>query len=160
MKEYFRPFVPTDEKILTIAKHLMYGYLNLPDYLRTWPAIHRMINRFMAEPIHAIYEFGNFDGIIIFSDIIFGFNANLIFKIWNPAGWSHGLVRAVRELIKTHMDGLKLVRLESSSPDPRIVRMAGMVGFEIEGMKKMAFPFDGKLYDDCFFSIVKKTEGG
>jgi len=153
----FRPFVPTEDKIMLVAKKLMEEYLYLDDTARDYISIHRILNNLVNDRVNNIvYEFGDFDGILAFTGIIPGWRAAMVFKIWNPARWGADFVRQARSFISDLMDELELIRLESGSPDPRIVKMATMVGFKVEGMKTAGFKWNNRLFDDCIFAIIRE----
>ena len=155
----FRPFVPTEEKIMLIAKKLMEEYLYLDDTARDYISIHRILSNLVNDRVNNIvYEFGEFDGILAFIGVVPGWRAAMIFKIWNPERWGPDFVRQAKGFIGEMMDELQLIRLESGSPDPRIVRMAKMVGFKVEGVKTAGFKWNNILFDDCFFAIIRKEK--
>jgi RimJ/RimL family protein N-acetyltransferase len=155
----FKPFEPTEEKIMVFAKKLMEEYLYLDDTLRNYEIIHRLLLSFtLNRQGNAIYEIGDFDGILGFTDIIPGWKARLTFKLWNAERWGVDFARQAKNFLGEFMEAFHLVRLESNSPDPRIVKMAKMVGFKVEGMKRFNFSWDKQLYDDYFFSIVREED--
>jgi len=155
----FRPFVPTEEKIMLVAKKLMEEYLYLDDTARDYISIHRILSNLVNDRVNNIvYEFGDFDGILAFIGVVPGWRAAMIFKIWNPERWGPDFVRQAKGFIGEVMDELQLIRLESGSPDQRIVRMAKMVGFKVEGMKTAGFKWNNTLFDDCIFAIVRREK--
>jgi RimJ/RimL family protein N-acetyltransferase len=79
-------------------------------------------------------------------------------KMWNPRSFSPSLVREARSLIDYIVEAFGLVRVGTVTADPRIARMAKMVGFETEGVRRKAFSWDGKTYDEILLSRVR--EGG
>jgi len=154
--DLFRLFVPTEGKVMYFAKKLMEEYLYLDDQWRDYTTIHRILNGYVNnERMNVIYEIGDFDGILGFTDIIPGWKAHMTFKLWNKERWGPDFVRQAKQFIQEVFTELRLVRLETGSPDPRIVKMARMVNFIIEGVRKKEFSWDGKLYDNTMLAIVK-----
>ena len=155
----FRLFVPTQGKIMYVAKKLMNEYLYTDDLNRNLPAIEAALSHYINNPrLNVLYEIGDFEGLLGFVNIVPGFRASLLFKLWEPERWGPDLVRQSKDFIKEVMDELHLIRLGTHTADPRIVRMGKMVGFEVEGMKRLNFLFDGYPYDEFFMSIVRKEE--
>lgn len=163
MSEYkfFKLFEPTEDKIKFFGRKLMDEFLFLPDWERNYDSIYRVIFYYLSMPQkNLIYEIGDYDGILIFANIIPGFKCDLVCKIWNSGSWGANLVREAKDLISNTMDNLQLQRMETSPADPRMVRIGRMIGFKIEGCRKDSFLFDGKLYDNFILGLIKKPEGG
>ena len=155
----FRLFMPTDGKILYFAKKLLTEYLYTDDRWRNLTTILKTINSHLARPNENVfYEIGQFDGILGFTDIIAGWQAHLTVKLWNPEIWGPDLVRQGKNFIQEVMDELYLFRLESATADPRIVRMAKMVGFKVEGVRQYGFSWGGKYYPEFLLSIIRQPE--
>jgi len=155
----FKYFEPTEGKIMYVAKKLMEEYLYLDDTARDYLSIHRILNNLVNDRVNNIvYEFGKFDGILGFTGILPGWKAHMTFKIWNPERWGPDFVRQAKGFIGDVMDELQLIRLESGSPDPRIVKMAKMVGFKVEGIKTAGFKWNNILFDDYIFSIIREEK--
>ena len=153
----FRLFQPTEGKILYFAKKLMEEYLYLDDQWRNYPDIYSIINRYISEwRHHVLYEIGEYDGLMGFTEIQPGWKAHMTFKLWNPKRWGADFVRQAKGFIGEIMDELQLIRLESASPDPRIVKMAKMVGFKVEGLRRAGFKWNNILHDDCIFAIIRE----
>ena len=161
LKKYpmFKFFEPTEGKLMYVAKKLMEEYLYLDDPNRDYVNIHRILNYYVMNPqSNILFEIGNFDGLLGFAGIVTGYKAAFLFKLWGKEKWGPDLVRQSRELIMDCFDDLKLVRLETQTADPRIIRMGKMVGFQVEGVKKRDFLFDGKWYDNTQMAIVREGE--
>lgn len=155
----FKFFVPTEGKLIYFAKKLMEEYLYLDDPNRDYGNIHRILNYYVTNPQNNIlFEIGEFDGVLGFSGIVCGYKASLIFKLWGKEKWGPDLVRQSKELIKEVFDELQLIRLETQTADPRIVRMSKMVSFKVEGIKRRDFLFDGKWHDNVQLAIVREGE--
>jgi hypothetical protein len=153
----FRLFAPSEEKIKFIGKKLMDEYLYVSDEFRNYDDIYRRLLHYAnAYNQNVIYEIGNFEGILGFTNIIAGWKSHLTFKLWNKSRWGADFARQSKDFIPEIMDELYLTRLETSSPDPRIVKMARMVGFKNEGTRRLNFSWQGKLFDDTILAIVKE----
>jgi RimJ/RimL family protein N-acetyltransferase len=153
----FRLFAPSEEKIKFIGKKLMDEYLYLSDEFRNYDSIYQILFYYInAQNKNVIYEIGDFDGFLGFINIIPGWKATLTFKLWTKALWGADFARQAKNFIGEIMDELYLTRLETSSPDPRIVKMARMVGFKNEGTRRLNFSWQGKLFDDTILAIVKE----
>lgn len=157
----FQLFEPTEGKIMYFAKKLMTEYLYITDPWRNYWTIHQILNRYVTNPReNVLYEIGDFDGILGFVDIVPGWKAHMTFKLWNKEKWGPDLVGQSRDFIREVMDELHLVRLDSATADPRIVRMSKMVGFQVEGTQKHEFMWDGKLYDQILLAITRESGEG
>jgi len=153
------PFVPTEGKLMYFAKKLMEEYLYLDDPNRDYINIHRILSYYVMNPqSNFLFEIGDFDGIMGFAGVVPGYKASFIFKLWGKEKWGADLVRQCKEFIRELFDGLNLVRLETQTADPRIVRMGKMVGFVVEGTKKRDFIFDGKYYNNVQMALVREGE--
>jgi RimJ/RimL family protein N-acetyltransferase len=158
----FRHFQPTEEKLKIIAQKLMDEYLYISDEYRDydiiWKILFSYFNNADGGELSLFYEIGKdggFDGILGFTEIRPTWKASLMFKLWNTKVWGATFARESRQLIEMVMDGLKLVRLETSTPDPRILKMAKICGFSCEGMKELNFVWDKHFYDEYFMAIIK-----
>lgn len=159
MNEYtfFKLFVPTHEKIMSFGQRLMDEYLYMSDEDRDYDTIYQRINYYLVNGNHnVLWEIGEYDGIIAFLNILPGHKANLLFKMWNPKVWTATFVRECKKFVNENMRELHLTRLESATADERIVRMAKPIGFEVEGIKKKNFMWNGKKYDEYILGLVKE----
>jgi hypothetical protein len=151
----FRLFEPTEGKIVYFAKKLLDEYLYLDDQWRNYTAIYQIITGMLMDTRrNVIYEIGQFDGLLGFTGILSGWKATLTFKLWNKERWGPDFVRQASRFIREVMDELQLIRLETSSPDPRIVKMAKMIHFEVEGVQKYNFLWDGKFFDNYMMVLL------
>jgi len=107
-------------------------------------------NILFGQGLSIVYEICEMAGILAFLEVIPGFKCALAWQFWDKTAWSKGgksRVRDARELIKYIMDEFDLVRIGTRTADPRVVKLARMLGFEIEGLAKNDFKWGGKLYD-------------
>ena len=153
---HFKLFHPTPEKLDHVVKWLVDGFLNLEDYerdpVKAWGIIKYYIT---PGKIHALYEIDDFKGLFGIVDIIPGYRASALLKLWGAEAWKPSLVKEADRLIRDYMDEFKLRRLSTETADRRIERMAKMVGFKTEGACKNAFMWDGKLYNKLLMSITR-----
>ena len=152
----FTRFIPTEEKILELSKHLYEDYLNLSDENRSYRLIHAMNQLYFGgSNLNLFYEIGDFGGILGFTDIIPTFKATVLFKIWDTKIWNSRFLRQSRKLIDSVMSEFRLRRLASETPDVRMVKMAGKAGFKLECAQKNAFLWDGKLMKNFVLGITR-----
>ena len=146
-------------KIQKFAKMLQERYLYLSDEYRNPEVITAIISDYF-QPKHPVilYEMGNFQGLIGFTDIMPGYKASMLFKIWDKNLYSKGMVRACKGLLEFIQDSLNLRRISTGSPDPRMVKGAKMIGFKVEGEKECGFMWDGKFYTDVLLSRIQQEE--
>lgn len=164
--KYYKLYQPTAEGIRIVSQKLFEDYLYLPDEHRSPDSIANIIIRFFPpiktsdQPLHLFYEIGDFEGLLGFISIIPEYKGELIFKPWGLRKLFNGMkgrefIKESKELINFIIDEFKLRRLESWSPDKRILRMAKMVGFKQEGAQKNAFRWNGKLFTNFALSITR-----
>ena len=155
----FKLFGGTEEerkaKIMKLAKHLKEDYLMLSDEYRNYAAIYNLLAYYNL-PMHLFYEFGNFSGIIGFTDIIEGHKANIFFKIWDKSIFNKTFMRQIIELCDIVMDELLLKRLSAYTADKRMAKMAKMVGFTENHELKYDFRWDGKLYAQYYLGRIRE----
>lgn len=157
MFKLFKLFVPTEDKVKFIGRKLMDEYLYISDEYRDYAIIYAILNGYVNMPSNnVIYEIGDFDGILVLANIIPGWKAGLTFKLWNKKRWGPDFMREGKEFIAALMKAFKLQRLDTTSPDPRIIKMAKICGFKIEGTQKQGFSWDGKRYDNVLLAIVRE----
>lgn len=154
----FKIFVPNEEKLKKIANHLMEGPLNLSDEFRNYDIIHAMLRGYLVSPSSLFYEIGDMQALLGFTNIIPRFKATVLFKLFDPGLWGFQFKRQGKEVFRLVSEILELKRLSSETPDPRIVRIAKMVGFTIEGMKKNDFIWNRKLYNTYILGLFSNNE--
>ena len=145
-------------KINKFKKFLMEKYLYTSDEHRSQEMVERGIaNMLMGSNMCFLYEIGDFQGLIIFANIIPNHKADVIFKIWDKKMFSKDFVRACNKLANLVMDNLQLKRLTSHSADPKMTRFATMAGFKEEGKSPCSMKWDGKLYDNYTLGLVREV---
>ena len=141
-------------KIMILAKHLKEDYLMLPDEMRNYNAIYNIIAYYNL-PIHLFYEFGDFSGIIGFTDIKQGHKADIFFKIWDKTIFSKTFMRQVIELCDMIMSELSLRRLNAYTADKRMWKLAKMAGFKEDGKRELDFSWNHKLHTYYYMCRIK-----
>ena len=159
MDRIIHTFTPTPEKMMAVANMLMTRELYLVDNMRDWNTVYAIAASYVNRPQqNMIFEMGDFDGLVGFLNVLPGYKATLLFKLWNPDIWKLSLTKEVRKFIADGMKNLGLVRLDTHTADPRIVRMAKMAGFKVEGCRRLNFPWNGVLYDEIILAIIKEPK--
>jgi RimJ/RimL family protein N-acetyltransferase len=146
---------PTLAEVDTIVHKLMTEYLYAPDELRSEGAIREMVRHYFGSGGNIIYEIGDFKGILGIMDIIPEHKADVTLKLWGREVFGAHFIRDSRTLLRAVMDSFGLVRLSTQSADERIVRLARMAGFEVEGVRPRDFKWDGEYYDLTIMGLVR-----
>jgi len=146
---------PSGEEILSIIHRLKHEYLYAPDELRSDDVLRGLVAYYWGGP-NLIYEVGEFQGILGFMDILPGHKASVTLKLWGKERWGRDFVREARTLLAMVMDEFKLVRLDTQTPDHRVVSMAKLSGFLEEGTRPKDFRWDGKYYDTTIMGLVRE----
>lgn len=153
-------FKPTPEKLDRLVERLLNDYLYMSDEERNVDTVNAYLNRYFS-PFHPpinlaiFYEIANFDGLIGFTSIFPEFKCEVSFKFWNPKIWGADLAREFKNLGDLIMDEFKLKRMNSASPDRRMVKFAKLAGFKQEGARKNAFKWKDKFYPLYFLGKTK-----
>lgn len=155
MTKHIHPFVPTEDKINVLVEKLKNEYLWLSDEFRSEEKICAILTHYFGAADCVVYEYGDFKAVFIIHGIIPGWKANLSFKLVDPAVWSPAFVRECREFLMKAMAKFGLIRLATSTPDMRVVKMARMVGFDSEGTHFKGFRWDGNYYDDTLMCLME-----
>ena len=156
MPELFSKFNPTEDKIKALSKKLMEEPLYLPDEYRDYGFIHKMLFNNFGNENNIFYEIGEWDGLIGFIGIIPTFKCDIIFKLWNKELWGKSFVRQVIQLIESTMNKYKLQRIATESPDLKMVKLAKLCKFKVEGRFKNAFVWEDKMYTIHKMRILKE----
>jgi hypothetical protein len=149
---FFRPMrVLNENQIDNLAELMASGYLYVSDEHRNsrdiWSMLYRVLSKDPSCGFHVAYEIGNLDGLLIFADIIRGFKCRVSLKYWDPSDFGKSIIREGRRLVDEFAAGTGLVRMNSETADPKIVKLAGLFGFGVDAVIKNDFMWDGKLYD-------------
>ena len=158
-------FEPTIEKLQFIANKFATGFLYIPDELRSPQKVFELMAYLFPyaidpalRPFHVYYEIGRFEGLVGFTDIIIGYRCSSFLKIWNPAVWGPTLARDLTELADRFMQEYNIKRLELTTADERMVKVAKICGLKQEGTKALGFRFDGKLYTSYMLRKLRKGD--
>jgi len=142
----FTKFNPTEEKIKALSKKFMEEPLYLSDEYRDWQLIHKALFNNFSNKNNIFYEIGEWGGLVGFVNIVPEFKCEIAFKLWNPELWGFRFKTQFKQLIKTIMEKYDLKRMAGESPDERMVRLAKICGFKVEGRFKYAFIWENKMY--------------
>jgi RimJ/RimL family protein N-acetyltransferase len=143
----FRVLQRTEAKDKKIAHELMNGFLNLDDRFRDYESIYKSMNYYFYYSFSIFYEVGKFQALLGLTNIIPRHKCDIMLKIFDADFWGRDFVRETRSLLRLYMKELELKRISAESPDPRIVRIAKIIGFKVEGIRNKDFKFNDKYYD-------------
>jgi RimJ/RimL family protein N-acetyltransferase len=161
----FDPFVPSGEAMAELIRHLCVGFLCTSDESR---GIERVVDSVASSFPHmkvpADAEWfsiknrpGRLCGLFGFHHIIDGWKCVSTIKLWDTSAWGLEFAREGRDLIGDVMSRHGLIRVRTSTADPRVARMAEMGGFKREGVLRNEFKFDGKLYDTVLLAREREV---
>lgn len=156
-------FTPTLAKISDFGTKLKHNYLYTPDELRTDEKIAAVVAYYFPwgtelaiKPMNVWFEIGDWGGLLGWVDIIPGYKASALLKLWEPELWGPTLARDLKVLAKRFMDEYKLIRCSLSTADPRMKKMAEMMGFVTEANQSCGFRFDGKYFTNYLLRRLAK----
>lgn len=155
MTEHIHPFVPTEAKLNALVDKLKSEYLWLSDEFRDEETVCGILTRYLGAEDCKVYEWGDGEAIFLFGSIIPGWKATFSFKLVNPSVWSPSFVRECKGFLRGFMTENGLFRLETSTPDARVVKMARMVGFDSEGTRFKGFRWGGTYYDETLLCLME-----
>ena len=150
------PFVRTEEKVKMIAEKMKNNFLYCPDEVRT-DAGSKIFMDFLfgGKFVNEHYEIGDFGGLVSAVDIIDGDRCIGGMKLWDKSLWGKGLIREVREVMDDIMTRHNLKRIDLTTPDPKMAKLAILCGMRFDKIKKGSFLFDGKAHDSFLMSKEK-----
>mgnify|MGYP001560382330 CR=1 FL=1 len=138
------------EKARLLADKLKNEFLYLPDELRNdasiWEIMYRNFGWDENGPLCLPYEIGNFDGALVFKDIVKNDGCILRLMFWGKHLWGLDGVKQARKLIKLVMDTFGLKVIYAGTADPKIVKMAKFVGFKLKSTRQDGFRWNGVSY--------------
>lgn len=146
---------PSGPEIDAIVSRLRNDYLYAPDELRDEAVLRSLVSAYWGGP-NIIYEVGQFQGILGFMDIIPEHKASVTLKLWDADRWGRDFIRDARAVCAAVMDEFKLTRLATETPDPRVVKIARLGGFTIEGVRPKDFRWNGDYYDTTVMGLVRQ----
>ena len=164
--ELFTPFAQGEKetagfygKLIEFMNHLKDKYLYLDDEFRNASTIQQIVGNYMSgNSLNIFYEIGDFQGLTGFTHIVPGFKAGILFKLWDKKLWGKDTARKMIDLAVMVMDEFKLKRIYLDTPDERMMKMAKLIGFKLEGEAPMAFRWNQKFYTLYHLGLVK--DGG
>lgn len=146
------------KKVGRLKKMLKEKHLYLSDEYRHDTGIEAVIHNYFSNlSFNIFYEIGGFQGLLGFLNILPEFKCGLTLKLWDKQVWSKEFVRASEKLLDLYINEFKLKKISTRSPDEKIVRMAEMVGFEVEGEQPYEFKWKGKFYTDYLLGKIKEN---
>ena len=153
----FRAFTsPTEEQVASIVGRLRENYLYAPDEIRDEATLRALVGAYWGGA-NIVYEIGEFRGLMGFMDIIPEHKASVTLKLWDKGAWGRNFVREARALCALVMDEFRLTRLSTETADKeRIVPVAKMAGFTIEGCRPKDFKWNGEHYDTWLMGLVRE----
>lgn len=157
----FKPFKPTREKILLLAKKLMEEKYYLEDSYRDYSTIHKILFNGFSNKDNEFWEIGEFDGILGFVSVEENHKAGIVFKLWNKGIWEKEIweevfKREIKRLIKSTIEKHNLLRLEMESPDRKILKLSKLWGGKIEGKFRYFFRWNNKFYTVYRMRILRE----
>lgn len=158
-------FVPTADQIDRVAEYMRNGFLCTPDSFRSNAAIDALTawlfprpdTSAVGTPVHAIYKIRNFDGIVGFCDINYGYSTDVRFVLWNPRAFNHKLLRDLKTVHRDIMTQFALKRVSFSTPHNLHVKIFKKVGYKVEGRQKYGFKWDNKLFTNHLMRMVREV---
>ena len=153
--EHIHPFVPVPEKIDLLVEKLLHDYLWTSDEYRNETTVSRIVAHYVTALNARLYEYGDFDALLVIKGIIPGWKADVTLKIINPKFWGKQAVREFRQFLDYAFREFNLKRISTSTADSRMVAIARMGGFEEDGRYQYGFKWDNNYYDDIYLSIVR-----
>ena len=134
------PWVMTPDKFMKVYnEQLREDLLHVSDEGRNPGAVFSGLMRvFDPNGPHEIFELDGC-GILVFRDIADGFKCQMSFIIWDKKCYGADIVREARQLIADFSKRRGLVKIETQTADERVVRLARMLLFEIEGYRVDSF---------------------
>lgn len=146
---------PTELEIDAIVSRLRNDFLYAPDELRDEAVLRSLVGAYWGGP-NIIYEVGRFQGILGFMDIIPEHKASVTLKLWDADRWGRDFIRDARAVCKAVMDEFKLTRLSTETADKRVVKIARLGGFVVEGVRPKDFKWNGDYYDTTVMGLVRQ----
>lgn len=135
--------------------------LHLSDHARTPDNADKILMQILTgDCFNLPYEIhndkGDFCGVLSFLNIIPDFKCAVSWQLWNKSAWSKSAVRETRKLFEYIMGEFNLQKIESQTPDPLVVHLAEIAGFEVEGCMKNSFMCNGELRNIYILGMLRK----
>lgn len=156
----FKLFVYDDDKFSKWQSHLLNDELHVSDEHRHPGGIMATLREILfGAGLNITYEIGDFEGIIGFLGVIPGFRCNLTWQLWDRSRWGLDAVKQAKGLMKFIMDEFDLKRIGTRTADPKVKRLAEMLGFKAEGILVNDFKWEGKLLDVHVLGMTRPDGG-
>ena len=147
------------KKLIKLKRGVLKRYLWISDEFRYEAIVDALIESYFKNPpLNLVYEAGDFQGVLGFMSIYPNYKCNMIFKLVDIKLWGNDFRKASKEIMELMIDEFKLRRITTESPDPRIVRMAEMVGFKVEGKMPDCFMWNEKFHTNYILGKYPKVE--
>lgn len=146
------------KRIVRLKHHLLNKYLETSDEHRNEQYLDYVIKGGFFGYGTAMYEAGDFDALVGFINPIQGFKCNMSLNLIDKKIWGKEFIRASRKLIDMYMDEFKLKRISTQTADPKIVKVAKMVGFKIEGERPLDFMWNEHFFTTYLLGLTREEE--
>ncbi len=146
------------KKVIKLKDHLMNKYLETSDENRTEERLEYAVKGGLFSYGTAMYEAGDLDALVGFVNILPGFKCGLIFSLLDKKIWGKQFARAGQQLIKMYMEEFDLKRVGSQTADPKVKRLAEIIGFKDEGTRPKNFMWNQKLYPVYLLGMTREEE--
>ncbi len=158
---HFKLFSFNVNKYARWRQEVLSNPLHLSDHARTPDNADKILMQILTgDSFNLPYEIhntaGEFCGVLSFLNIVPDFKCAVSWQLWDKSPWSKSTVREARQLIKYIMDEFGLQKMESQTPDPLVVHLAEIAGFEVEGCAKNSFMCNGELRDIYILGMLRK----
>lgn len=145
-------------KIVTLKDHLMNKYLETSDEHRNEPYLNFAIKGGFFGWGTTMYEVGDMEAMVGFINPILGFKCGMTLNLIDKKIWGKKFVRAGKKLIDLYMDVFQLQRISTQTSDPKVARMAKMVGFKDEGTRPLNFRWNGKFFPTYLLGLTREEK--
>lgn len=149
--KFFRLSSMNEFKMDNLARHMLEDPLHVSDEYRTpLHAYQTIYNCFSGDPqcgTNVAMEIGNDGGYLIFADIIPEFKCRVGWVAWDFSIFGHKMVREAKDVFDTLAKVYNLLKMETKTPDERVVKLSRLIGFEVEGVLRNSFMQNGALLD-------------
>ena len=146
------------QRVVKLKDHLLNHYLETSDEHRNEQWLDYMIRCAQSMPGSAMYEWGDFQALVGFVGTIPTFKCGMSFNLIDKKVWGKEFVRAGMKLIEMYMDEFDLRRISTQTADPKVVRLAEMIGFKVEGERPLDFMWNKKLYPTYFLGLTREEK--
>lgn len=146
------------KKIVRLKSHLLNKYLETSDEHRNEKYLDYVIKGGFFGWGTAMYEAGDLDALVGFINPIPGFKCGMSLNLLDKKIWGKEFARAGQALIQMYMEEFDLKRIGTQTADPKIVKMAKIIGFKVEGERPVDFMWNGRFYKTYLLGLTKEEE--